>query len=291
MSDSVVSRLAPCLRGVTAIGALLAVASFCLWSVAAAQEQPRLNKIIEAIEAGRPAIANQEWRWIDMEHAPYSASRLAATLAEMDGDRDAEGRFRLTPLIRIPQEGDEDFKWAVKQVLDIGVFGIVMPHVDTKEEAVRFVSAMRYPQTRDTMYPDPAGERGWGPNRAAELWGVPNVTEYHRKADVWPLNPEGELFAVAIIESVEAIENIEAILEAPLSAIMMVPGDTSISMGLGPFIDIDTHPQVEAMYQKVLAACKAQDRVICGCASAAGLQQQRLDEGWQFFLPLGPAPD
>ena len=97
--------------------------------------------------------------------------------------------------------------------------------------------------------------------------------------------------AIAIVESVEAIENIHEILEAPISAILMVPGDTSLSMGLGPFGTIETHPQVEEAYQQVLAACKAQDKVICGCASDVSLQQKRLDEGWQFFLPLGASPD
>ena len=92
---------------------------------------------------------------------------------------------------------------------------------------------------------------------------------------------------VAMIESVEAVENIHDILAAPISAILMVHSDTSISMGLGPFGDIQTHPEVEAMYQVVLEACKAQDKVMCGAAYARDLHQRRLDEGWQFLLPQG----
>ena len=277
----------------SAVGLILALVALGFWpgTQAEAQAQTRLNKIIEAVEAGRPAIANQDWRWIDMEHAPFSVARLASILDEMDADRDADGRLKLTPIIRIPQDGDEDFKWAIKQVLDMGVFGVVVPHVDTKEEAVRIVQAMRYPQTKESAYQEPEGLRGFGPGRASRLWAGGSVPEYHAKADVWPLNPDGELFAVVIIESVEAIENIDAILEAPISAIMMVPGDTSLSMGLGPFGTVETHPEVDAMYARVLEACQAQDKVICGCASASNLQQRRLDEGWQFFLPLGPAPD
>ena len=115
-----------------------------------AQESTRLNKVIEALEAGRPAIANQEWRFVDMEHSPFSGERVQRVLAEMNEDRDADGRLRLTPLVRIPQEGDEDFKWAIKQVLDLGGFGIILPHVDRAEEAVRLVRAMRYPPPRGT---------------------------------------------------------------------------------------------------------------------------------------------
>ena len=252
-----------------------------------AQERMRLNKAIEAIENGEPAIANRHWRFIDMEHAPFSGERLQRILAEMYDDRDGSGRMRLTPFVRVPQDGDEDFKWAVKQVLDLGAFGVFLPHVDTGEEAVRFVRAMRYPPMRGAAEPEPRGERGWGPNRAARLWGVADTTEYHARADVWPLNPAGELFAVAMIESQEAVDNIRDILAAPVSAIIVVPGDMSIDLGLGPAPGPENHPEVDEAFRTVLEACQAQDRVICGCGDAANRLQQRIDEGWQFILPLG----
>ena len=242
-----------------------------------AQEPIRLNKVIEALEAGRPAIANQEWRFVDMEHSPFSGERVQAVLAEMDQDRDADGRMALTPLVRIPQDGDEDFKWAVKQVLDLGGFGIILPHVDAKEEAVRLVRAMRYPPRRNSTQPEPRGERGWGPGGAMRLWGMGGV-EYSQKADVWPLNPDGELFAVAMIESQEAVDNIHEILEAPVSAVMVVPGDMAMDLGLGPNPSDRNHTEVDAAFATVLAACQAQDRVICGCGDSSGRLQQRLDE-------------
>ena len=252
-----------------------------------AQERTRLNKVIEALENGRPAVGDREWRFIDMEHSPFSGVRLESILAEMAQDRDAAGRLKLTPLVRIPQDGDEDFRWAVKQVLDLGGFGIVLPHVDTKEEAVRLVRAMRYPPMRDSAQPEPRGERGWGPTRAVRLWGVADAAEYHRRADVWPLNPDGELFAVVLIESGEAVGNITEILEAPVSAIMVVPGDMSIDLGLGPAPGEENHPEVDAAFQTVLEACRAQSAVVCGCGDARSRLQQRLDEGWKFVLPLG----
>ena len=250
-----------------------------------AQEPTRLNKVIEALEAGRPAIANQEWRFVDMEHSPFSGERVRSVLAEMNEDRDPDGRMRLTPLVRIPQEGDEDFKWAIKQVLDLGGFGIILPHVDTKDEAVRFVRAMRYPPRRGSAQPAPRGERGWGPGGATRLWGMTSA-EYAGKADVWPLNPDGELFAVAMIESQEAVDNIHEILEAPVSAILVVPGDMAMDLGLGPNPSGQNHPEVDAAFQTVLEACQAQDRVICGCGDGRARTQQRLDEGWRFVLPL-----
>ena len=250
-----------------------------------AQEPTRLNKVIEALEAGRPAIANQEWRFVDMEHSPFSGERVRSVLAEMNEDRDPDGRMRLTPLVRIPQEGDEDFKWAIKQVLDLGGFGIILPHVDTKDEAVRFVRAMRYPPRRGSAPPARRGVRGGGPGGATRLGGMTSA-EYADKADVWPLNPDGELFAVAMIESQEAVDNIHEILEAPVSAILVVPGDMAMDLGLGPNPSGQNHPEVDAAFQTVLEACQAQDRVICGCGDGRARTQQRLDEGWRFVLPL-----
>ena len=272
----------------TAVAAIagLAVAGGLAAGDAAAQERTRINKVIEAIEEGRPAIANRDWRFVDMEHSPFSSTGIAEVFAEMDQDRDEAGRLRLTPLVRIPQDGDEDFKWAVKQVLDLGGLGVIVPHVDTGEEALRLVRAARYPPLRNDAQPEPRGERGWGPGRAVRLWGV-DTAEYHARADVWPLDPDGEIFVVAMVESAEAVANIEEILAAPVSAIMVVPGDMSIDLGLGPAPGPENHPEVDAMFRKVLEACQAQERVICGCGDGAVRLQQRIDEGWQFILPLG----
>ena len=222
-----------------------------------------------------------------MEHSPFSGALVQSVFAEMDQDRDETGRLRLTPLVRIPMDGDEDFKWAIKQVLDLGGFGVIVPHVDTAEEAVRIVQAVRYPPARDAAEPEPRGERGWGPGGAIRLWRMESAADYAARADIWPLNPDGELFAVAMIESAEAVGNIEAILRAPVSAIMVVPGDMSMDLGLGPAPGPENHPEVEEMFRRVLDACQAQDRVICGLGDGAARLQQRIDEGWRFILPLG----
>ena len=65
---------------------------------------------------------------------------------------------------------------------------------------------------------------------------------------------------MAIIESAEAVRNIAEILEAPLSAIMVVPADMSIDLGLGP-PGADIYPEVDAAFRTVLEACQAQDTV------------------------------
>ena len=272
------------------LGAALALALVMLGVTPApgtgqAQQRTRINRVIEALEAGEAAVANTHWRFVDMEHSPFSGALVQGVLAEMNEDRNAAGQMRLAPLVRIPQEGDEDFKWAVKQALDLGAMGIILPHVDRAEEAVRFVRAMRYPPFVDSMYPSPRGERGWGPGGATRLWGM-NGAEYARRADVWPLNPDGELFAVAMIESREAVNNIHDILQTPISAVMVIPGDMAMDLGLGPNPAGSNHPEVDEMFDRVRAACQAQTRVVCGAGDGRARTEQRLAEGWQFFLPL-----
>ena len=253
--------------------------------VGRAQEPARINRVIEALEAGEAAVANTHWRFVDMEHSPFSGALVREVLAEMNEDRNGAGQMRLAPLVRIPQDGDEDFKWAIKQALDLGAMGIILPHVDRAEEAMRFVRAMRYPPFRDSAYPSPRGERGWGPGGAMRLWSMGGA-DYARKADVWPLNPEGELFAVAMIESQEAVNNIHDILQTPISAIMVIPGDMAMDLGLGPNPPGRNHPEVDAMFDRVREACQAQTRVICGAGDGRARTEQRLAEGWRFFLPL-----
>ncbi|MBM3777303.1 MAG: hypothetical protein FJW23_03555 [Acidimicrobiia bacterium] len=251
-----------------------------------AQSSGRLNPAIAALEAGKPALSGETWRFLDMEHGAFQGDRLDAYLQEVAKDKDANGRLKIAPLVRIPTEGDDNFKWAIKQVLDAGVFGVLVPHVDTGQEAADIVKAVRYPQRLESKIREPRGLRGWGPARAARYWGI-SQEEYYDKADVWPYNPAGEILAVAMIESAEAVANIEGILAAPgLSAILVVPGDMSIDLGLGPRGD-KPFPEVEELFQRVGRACRAQTKVICGLGDAKSNLEKRLAEGWRFILPLG----
>ncbi len=270
---------------ILAVMLALAAAALLPETAGRAQEPVRINRVIEALENDEAAVANTHWRFVDMEHSPFSGALVQEVLAEMNEDRNAQGQMRLAPLVRIPQDGDEDFKWAIKQALDLGAMGIILPHVDRAEEARRFVRAMRYPPFRDSPYQSPRGERGWGPGGAIRLWGL-NANDYARRADVWPLNPEGELFAVAMIESREAVDNIHEILETPISAVMVIPGDMAMDLGLGPNPPGRNHAEVDEMFDRVLEACQAQTRVICGAGDSRTRTDQRLAEGWKFFLPL-----
>ena len=105
---------------------------------------------------------------------------------------------------RFPPEADQS-QWVVKQALDIGLMGVIFNGVDSKEQALLAVRSMRYPQLKGSPRMEPAGIRGYGPAGAAWIWGL-SAADYERHADLWPLNPDGDLLATIMIESVDGSE-------------------------------------------------------------------------------------
>jgi 4-hydroxy-2-oxoheptanedioate aldolase len=172
--------------------------------------------------------------------------------------------------------GGENLPWMVKQVLDMGAFGIVFPYVETREQAEISVRAMRYPQVRGDAAVEPGGLRGASPAIASWVWGT---SEYMQRADVWPLDPQGELLAVIQIESRSGVENIEEIAAVPgVGAIFIGPSDLSISYGVPGQRE---HPEVAAAMNRVLAACKAND-VPCGLTTSQETVEAYLKDGYSF---------
>jgi 4-hydroxy-2-oxoheptanedioate aldolase len=256
---------------------------------ASAQARARVNPLIARLEQGQPAHTPSDWMFIDMEHGPYLLDRLQATLDDLGRKKKATGQFETAPIVRIPLEGDEDFRFAVKQVLDMGAMGVVFPHVETRAQAVEAIRSMRYPPQRGSKIPDPAGRRGWGPGRAAAYWGFP-VNEYaFQRADVWPLNPNGELFAMIMIETAEGVKNIDDILKVPgIGAIFIGASDLGVSLGVGPPAAGVNAPETEAAVQKVLKACLA-TKVVCAYPVLGGDAdlKKRTAEGFRVFLVAG----
>ncbi|MCY3845985.1 MAG: hypothetical protein OXH69_20855, partial [Acidobacteria bacterium] len=115
--------------GGTLVGML--VLSVAAASATAAQpaSSGRLNKIIEQFEMGEPAVAGEHWQINSLEHNPFLVDELEAFLDELEAE-DAP-RPRLTPIVRIPHEADQPFQHVVKQMLDAGAMGIVLPQVRT----------------------------------------------------------------------------------------------------------------------------------------------------------------
>ena len=130
----------------------------------------------------------------EMEHNPWDIRALRDSLQYMlnRGQIAKSGSVApgVTPMVRIPPNGAEKAQFHAKQALDLGVYGIVWPHISSVEEAYNAVAACRYPRLNSAPLYEPAGIRGDGPTAAVRYWGL-SQQEYYDRADVWPLNPEG----------------------------------------------------------------------------------------------------
>jgi len=246
----------------------------------------RLNGIFERFAKGEPSFNGEAWQLMpDLEHNPFLVDDLDKGLADLK-PAGAPHPIR-GAVVRIPYEADQDYKHIVKQLLDVGVMGIIVPGVETPEQALKLVRSMRYPPQRVTKpaLREPAGYRGWAPLVAIPYWGL-TQDEYAAKADLWPLNPDGELMAIAMIESPEAIKNIRQILAVPgLSAILIGQGDLSMSLGVGNPGANQLHPEVEAEVAKVAQACVEMKKL---CGSYPGDVKTRLAQGFRLFTARRP---
>ena len=125
-----------------------------------AQLKDRRNRLIEALETGKPALTGDTWAFVDREHRPYDVTELRATLTKMFANKNAQGQPALAPIVRVPTEGDQDVRWVIKQVLESGAMGIIVPQVENAEQALKVIQAMRYPQLKTSKYQNPPGRRG-----------------------------------------------------------------------------------------------------------------------------------
>ena len=123
--------------------------------------------------------------------------------------------------------------WQSRHVLSTGVHGILNTHTRSADAVAAFVATCRYPFQKlgDDVIPE--GLRGaGGQGEPAELWNMSNE-EYVRKADPWPLNPEGELFLGLKIEDRHCVENVDEIANVPgIAFAEWGPGDMGMSYGL-----------------------------------------------------------
>jgi 4-hydroxy-2-oxoheptanedioate aldolase len=266
-------------------------------------DTPRLNGVIAALEQGKPAFvsfcaaeigvaqamntASYDGVVFEMEHRPYDIRALRDCLQYMLDRRQILQRGTLapavTPFVRIPPNGGEASQWVAKQVLDQGVYGIVWPHVSTVDEARNAVTACRYPRPRSVQYFEPAGQRGDAPAAAARYWGL-SQQEYYARADVWPLNPRGEILVAVMCEEVRAIKNLPKMLEEVAGIGVVIIGEGDLSQDLGFPRQYD-HPTVAAAMDEILAICK-QYNVPCGHPHVDTKNVEALlDKGFRYLMP------
>jgi 4-hydroxy-2-oxoheptanedioate aldolase len=163
---------------------------------------------------------------IDMQHGLVDYQAATTMLAAVAASDSA-------PVIRVP--------WldaaSVMKALDAGALGIICPMINTAEDAARLVSWSNYA---------PRGTRSFGPIRARFVHG-----------DDYPAKADAEIVRFAMIETQEALDNLDAILAVPgLDAIYVGPSDLSISLGCAAKLD-GLDAKAEDAVQTILAKAKA----------------------------------
>ena len=265
-------------------------------------ETPRLNGVIRALEQGQHAFG--AFSTPDIEAAlAYSVSKYDGIVFEMErnpwdirGLRDClqymlnrrqildtgSSAPAVTPLVRIPPNGGEKNQWFAKQALDLGVYGIVWPHISTVDQAYNAVAACRYPRLKDVPLYEPAGVRGDAPVAAARYWGI-TQQEYYRKADVWPLNPKGEILVILMIEDTQGIANLSDILKKVPGIGMVLIGEGDLSQELGCPRQYD-HPSVVDAMKNIVRICN-ENKVPVGHPHVDSKNVERVfEEGYRFLM-------
>ena len=262
----------------------------------------RLNTIIRAWEEGRPAFASfahadpqtaiefstapYDGIIFEMEHNPFDVQALQDALQYLLNRKQIATAGSLapavTPIVRVPANGIERNQSFAKQALDRGVYGVVWPHIGDADQAYNAVASCRYarPQTADRY--EPAGVRGDGPTSACRYWGL-SQQEYYEKADVWPLNPKGELLVFIMCESPKGLANLDDILtRVPgIGCVLIGEGDLSQALGFPRQYD---HPVVKDAMDHIVATCKKHNVPVGHPHVGSGNVERLVGEGYRFLM-------
>ena len=163
---------------------------------------------------------------VDLQHGVQDYLSMVACFQAMQN-------HPVLPMVRVPWNEPG----IIGKVLDAGAYGVICPMVNTREEAEALVSYMRYP---------PAGKRSNGPIRAA-IYGT--SSNYQSVAN-------GEILCMPMIETQQAIDNLDAILDVPgIDAVYIGPSDLAFSRGGIPALDQETQQAMDT-YELILKATK-----------------------------------
>jgi 4-hydroxy-2-oxoheptanedioate aldolase len=232
----------------------------------------RPNPVKRALKAGQPAVgtwlslgsitaarfmarAGFAWLTTDIEHSLVdweTATHMFASIADAG----------CTALARVPANRHDH----IKRVLDNGAMGVVVPMVNSRQQAEDAVSAMKYP---------PFGTRSVGGSVHALNFGT-TATDYYEHVNE-------ELLVVLQCEHIKAVENADAIFSVPgIDAIFVGPNDLAASMRSKDNKAPSGNATKEAM-DHILATCKKHGVAPGIHTFSADEANARIEEGWQFI--------
>ncbi|MBK6866754.1 MAG: HpcH/HpaI aldolase/citrate lyase family protein [Burkholderiales bacterium] len=183
-----------------------------------------------------------DWLLLDGEHAPNDVRSVLAQLQAVASAQQALGDARSHPVVRVPLGTGEAGTAIIKQYLDLGAQTILVPMVDTPEQAAQVVAAARYA---------PAGVRGMGNALArASRWQA--YPSYVHEANE-------QVCVLVQAETVTAMQHLDAIAATPgVDGVFIGPADLSASMGHpGNPMHADVQAAIEDGIARILKAGKA----------------------------------
>lgn len=234
----------------------------------------KTNTALATMRAGKPAFglsmglgvpetgailsgSGTEFVMVDRQHGNWDERDVGRAIAQIN-------LGAATPMARV---ATNDYR-LIGQLLDKGMLGIIVPMVDTPEDARRVADACLLP---------PLGRRSWGWNQAG-MYG-----------DDYADRINDELFVAVQLESVTAVDNAEAILATPgITGCWTGPSDLALSLGFHPS-EMDTRDEHRLALERVLAACRDTGK-IPGIAGR-GLEdaRRRRLQGFQFITVTSDA--
>jgi 4-hydroxy-2-oxoheptanedioate aldolase len=192
-----------------------------------------------------------DWLGVDLQHSETN-------LAQIQGMFQAISSTPTMPFTRVA--GNDSI--LIQRVLDLGAYGIIVPYVQSVEEARAAVRAAKYP---------PLGERSWGPIRGALYGGA----DYFEHANA-------ETVVIVMLETRQAVKQARAILSVPgIDGCFIGPNDLSVSYGGLP--ERGVLPAAEAGIQEVLAAVRETGTIAGIQTYTAEEATMRAGQGFRFI--------
>ena len=229
----------------------------------------RKNKLKELFKAGKPIInswlavpssfsaeimAQQGWDslTIDMQHGLMDYPNAINILQ-------AISTTETTPMARV----NWNEPGQIMKILDAGCYGIICPMVSNREEAENFIQACQYP---------PKGYRSFGPIRASIYGG-----------EDYAKNANQEILKLAMIETKEALEKLDEILDTPnLDGIYIGPADLSLAVGEEPGFDKAENTKAYKEILRILEAAKKRNLLAGLHNGTAEYAEKMLDKGFNL---------
>jgi len=170
-----------------------------------------------------------------------------------------------TPMARVSENGFAE----INKILDSGAYGVIVPMIDTADDARRVVDAVRYP---------PLGRRSYGPARGFLYGGA----DYHAHAN-------DEMLAFAMIETPQGLENLDAIAAVEgLDGLFIGPGDLSLALGVSPVPNWRAEP-LRGAIDRIFSAARAHGKFIGIFCTSIEMAIEMRAAGFDMVVPANDA--